>query len=86
MTTARKILIVEDHKPLRNVLSFLLSRAGYEIFETAGAISALPADLTDLVLPTGSFPTWKEWGAPALRADETTARIPVIMVSGKEEK
>jgi len=41
MTTARKILIVEDHKPLRSLLSFLLSNAGYEILESADAMSAL---------------------------------------------
>jgi len=87
MSANHRILIVEDHKPLRSLLSFLLSNAGYETRETADAMSALdeagrqPPDLMllDWQLPDmDGLRLLRMW-----RADEATARIPVIMVSGK---
>ena len=90
MTTVRKILIVEDHKPLRSLLSFLLSSAGYETCETADALSALEEtgrQKPDLVLLDWQLPDME--GIKLLRlwrADEATAGIPVIMVSGKTEE
>ncbi len=90
MTAVRKILIVEDHKPLRSLLSFLLSSAGYETFETADAISAMDEatrQRPDLVLLDWQLPDME--GIKLLRlwrAEEATARIPVIMVSGKADE
>ena len=90
MTAVRKILIVEDHKPLRSLLSFLLSSAGYETFETADAISAMDEATRrqpDLVLLDWQLPDMD--GIKLLRlwrAEEATARIPVIMVSGKADE
>ena len=31
--TASKILIIEDEQPIREMIAFHLSRAGYEVFE-----------------------------------------------------
>jgi len=90
MTAIRRILIVEDHKPLRSLLSFLLSNAGYETFETADAMSALDEatrQQPDLVLLDWQLPDMD--GIKLLRlwrADESTAQIPVIMVSGKADE
>ena len=90
MTAVRRILIVEDHKPLRSLLSFLLSNAGYETFETANAMSALDEasrQQPDLVLLDWQLPDMD--GIKLLRlwrSDEATARIPVIMVSGKADE
>src|SRR5664279_2631271 len=90
MSSSHKILIVEDHKPLRSLLSFLLSSAGYETFETADALSALDEasrQQPDLVLLDWQLPDMD--GIKLLRlwrADEATARIPVIMVSGKADE
>jgi two-component system phosphate regulon response regulator PhoB len=90
MTAARRILIVEDHKPVRSLLSFLLSNAGYETFESADAMSALEEasrQQPDLVLLDWQLPDME--GIKLLRlwrAEETTARIPVIMVSGKGDE
>ena len=90
MAAASKILIVEDHKPLRSLLSFLLSSAGYETSETADALSALDEagrQQPDLVLLDWQLPDMD--GIKLLRlwrADEATARIPVIMVSGKADE
>ena len=90
MTAVQKILIVEDHKPLRSLLSFLLSNAGYETFETSDAMSALDEanrQQPDLVLLDWQLPDME--GIKLLRlwrAEEATARIPVIMVSGKADE
>jgi two-component system phosphate regulon response regulator PhoB len=90
MTAVRKILIVEDHKPLRSLLSFLLSNAGYETFETADAMSALDEaarQKPDLVLLDWQLPDMD--GIKLLRlwrAEDATSQIPVIMVSGKTDE
>jgi two-component system phosphate regulon response regulator PhoB len=87
MRTGHRILIVEDHKPLRNLLSFLLSGAGYEPVETTDARSAIDEaqrQQPDLILLDWQLPDMdgirllKHW-----RSDELTARIPVIMMSGQ---
>lgn len=90
MSNARKILIVEDHKPLRSLLSFVLSNAGYETFESADAMSALDEagrQTPDLVLLDWHLPDMDGLKLLRLwRADETTSQIPVIMVSGKGDE
>lgn len=90
MNNARKILIVEDHKPLRSLLSFVLSNAGYQTCESADALSALDEagrQAPDLVLLDWQLPDMDGLKLLRLwRADEATARIPVIMVSGKGEE
>lgn len=90
MSTARKILIVEDHKPLRSLLSFVLSNAGYETFESPDAMSALDEagrQPPDLVLLDWQLPDMDGLKLLRLwRADEATAQIPVIMVSGKGDE
>ena len=90
MAAPHRILIVEDHKPLRGLLSFLLASAGYETFETADAESArteASRQQPDLVLLDWQLPDMD--GITLLRlwrADEVTAQIPVIMVSGKTDE
>jgi two-component system phosphate regulon response regulator PhoB len=90
MTSVHRILIVEDHKPLRSLLSFLLSNAGYETAETSDAMAALDEATRqppDLVLLDWQLPDME--GIKLLRlwrADEATAQIPVIMVSGKADE
>lgn len=90
MTAVHRILIVEDHKPLRSLLSFLLSNAGYETQETSDAMTALDEasrQPPDLVLLDWQLPDME--GIKLLRlwrADEATAQIPVIMVSGKADE
>ncbi len=90
MSSNQKILIVEDHKPLRSLLSFLLSSAGYQTFETADALSALEEthrERPDLVLLDWQLPDMEGINLLRLwRADEAMAQMPVIMVSGKADE
>jgi two-component system phosphate regulon response regulator PhoB len=87
VSESRLVLIVEDHKPLRSLLSFLLTNAGYQTCETADAASALDEaqrQLPDLVLLDWQLPDMdgvrllQHW-----RADALTAQVPVIMMSGQ---
>src|SRR5262245_55856896 len=89
MNTRHKIMIVEDYTPLRSVLSFMLSHAGYTALETADAASAMdeagrqPPDLVllDRQLPDmDGLKLLQHW-----RREENTAGMPVIMVSGRAD-
>lgn len=83
------VLIVEDEKAIRSLLSFLLTSAGYETVEASDAISAI--DLAsrhepDLVLLDWHLPDMD--GLKLLRywkADEATTRMAIIMLSGKAD-
>ena len=85
-TEPRRVLVVEDDPPLRELLTELLGQEGYDVTATDSAIgvralmeSVQPdAILLDLGLPYRS-------GASLLvelKADPRTTRIPVIVVSG----
>lgn len=86
----KTILIVEDNKPIRYTLSFLLSGAGYETIEAEDAMSAMDetsCNAPDLALLDWTLPDMdgmklmKVW-----KADETTARMPVIIVSARAKE
>lgn len=90
VSVSRRILIVEDHKPLRSMLSFLLNQAGYETIETGDAMAALDETSRqhpDLVLLDWQLPDMdglrllRRW-----RADESTVSLPVIMVTARSEE
>jgi two-component system phosphate regulon response regulator PhoB len=82
-----RILIVEDERPIRQLLAFILRPAGHAIAEAVDAVSAMDEvsrETPDLVLLDWQLPDMdglrvlKMW-----RADEATARLPVIMVSAR---
>lgn len=83
----QRILIVEDERPIRQVLAFILQPAGYEITEAADAVSAMeevsraPPHLVllDRQLPDmDGLRLLKLW-----RADDVVANLPVIIVSAR---
>lgn len=82
-----RILVVEDERAIRQLLSFVLGPAGYEVVEAPDAMSAIDEAARshpDLVLLDWQLPDMdglrllKLW-----RADESTARLPVIIVSAR---
>jgi len=83
----RKILIVEDDEGIRRMVSFNLERAGFGVLEATDcreARIALADNRPDLVLldwmlPDQSGPEF----ARALRRDEMTREIPVIMLTAR---
>jgi two-component system phosphate regulon response regulator PhoB len=83
----RKILIVEDERAIRQLLSFTLKQAGFEAIEAPNAMTAIDEAARcypELVLLDWQLPDMdglrllKLW-----RADEPTARMPVIMLSAR---
>ena len=79
------ILLVEDNEMNRDMLSRRLVRKGYEIVlavDGAQGVAMATEKRPDLVLMDMSLPILDGWEATrALKADETTARIPVIALT-----
>ena len=83
----KTLLIVEDDKSVRNLLSFCLSRAGYETVEASDAISAI--DLAARIEPDLALLDWQLPDMDGIkllrywRADDVTSKMGVTMLSGK---
>ncbi|MBU6470861.1 MAG: response regulator, partial [Gammaproteobacteria bacterium] len=83
----KHVLIVEDEVPLREMLSFGLQRTGYRVTESGNcaAARAVIADgrpdllLLDWMLPDMSGLEFSR----ALRRDETTRELPIIMLTAR---
>ena len=85
--TAKQILVVEDEKPIRDMIAFGLRRAGFEVREAEDVASARAgiADrrpdllLVDWMLPDHSGVELTR----ALRRDKQTEDLPVIMLTAR---
>jgi two-component system phosphate regulon response regulator PhoB len=90
MTTARRVLIVEDDGAIRQMLAFNLVRAGFEVDEAEDCSAARRciADarpdllLVDWMLPDASGLELTR----ALRRDEGHRDIPIIMLTARAEE
>ncbi len=84
------ILIVEDSQVDRTRLSTLLSKAGYRTSTAENGqlgVEEAKKSLPDLVLMDVNMPVMDGFAATrALRNDETTKDIPVVMVTAKDQK
>lgn len=90
MTMAgENVLIVEDEADIRELLRYNLEREGFKISECGSAEEArtfLARKLPDLVILDLMLPGADGYSfCRLLRADERTARIPVIMVTARDE-
>lgn len=83
------ILIVEDEADIRELIRYNMEREGYKVAECASAESAreyLNRSLPDLVLLDLMLPGTDGFAfCRSLRASERTARVPVIMVTARDE-
>jgi two-component system phosphate regulon response regulator PhoB len=83
------ILIVEDEADIRELIRYNMEREGYRVAECASAEEAqayLKRTLPDLVLLDLMLPGTDGFAfCRAVRAAERTARIPVIMVTARDE-
>ncbi|CAM3009062.1 phosphate regulon transcriptional regulator PhoB [Vibrio rarus] len=87
---SRRILVVEDEAPIREMLCFVLEQKGYETTEAEDydtAISMLKEPFPDLIL--------LDWMLPGgtginfikhLKRDEMTRSIPVVMLTARGEE
>ena len=84
-----RTLIVEDDPDARKVLSLILKLDGYVVFTVAGgqeAIQFLQADTPDLILLDVMMPGIDGYEVCRwVRANLSTAHVPVVMLSGKAD-
>jgi len=86
----KQILVVEDEKPIRDMIAFGLRRAGFDVREAedCGAARACIADrrpellLVDWMLPDQSGLEFTR----SLKRDKETVDLPVIMLTARAEE
>jgi two-component system, OmpR family, phosphate regulon response regulator PhoB len=88
--TAKQVLIVEDERPIREMISFGLKRAGFEVREAEDCRSAraLLADRRpDLILVDWMLPDMSGLELTrALKRDRELRDLPVIMLTARAEE
>ncbi|MDG4550035.1 MAG: phosphate regulon transcriptional regulator PhoB [Candidatus Contendobacter sp.] len=87
---AKRILIVEDERPIREMVTFALTGVGYETREAADArqAQALIAErLPDLILLDWMLPGVSGIDlARRLKREELTREVPIIMLTARAEE
>jgi len=85
-----RILIVEDEKPIRDMVFFALDSDGYEIVEAVDgreATEKLAQDLPSLILMDWMLPDVSGLElVRRIKRDEITSHIPIIMLTAKTEE
>jgi two-component system, OmpR family, phosphate regulon response regulator PhoB len=88
--TARRILIVEDERPIRDMIAFGLRRAGFEVLEaedTRTARAQITDQRPDLVLVDWMLPDSSGLELTRqLKKDRDTRELPVIMLTARAEE
>jgi len=88
--TAKQILIVEDERPIREMIAFGLRRSGFDVREApdAGSARASVADRRpDLVLIDWMLPDMSGLELTrALKRDKETQEVPIIMLTARAEE
>lgn len=87
---AKQILVVEDERPIREMIAFGLRRAGFEVREAADARSGraeVANKLPDLLLVDWMLPDTSGLEfTRALKRDRETRELPVIMLTARAEE
>jgi DNA-binding response OmpR family regulator len=82
-----KILIAEDERDIRDLITFTLGFAGYEVVAAANgeeAVNLARQELPDLVLMDVRMPRMTGYEAcNVMKADEKLKNIPIIFLSAK---
>ncbi len=85
-----QILIVEDEKPIRDMVYFALDSDGYDIIEAVDgreATEKLAQDLPSLILMDWMLPDVSGLElVRRIKRDEITSHIPIIMLTAKTEE
>ena len=85
-----RILVVEDERSIADLVAEALKRQGYRV-ETAGdgdqALEAAETTLPDLIILDLMLPKLDGWEVcRRLREEETTRRIPIIMLTARRDE
>lgn len=88
--TARQILVVEDERPIREMIAFGLRRAGFEVFEAEDcreARASIADHRPDLILVDWMLPDMSGLELTrAIKKDRETREVPVIMLTARAEE
>src|ERR1700734_1266979 len=88
--TAKRILIIEDEKPIRDLIAFGLRRAGYEVKEAEDCREARAriADARpDLMLVDWMLPDMSGLELTrSVKRDRLTKELPIIMLTARAEE
>ena len=88
--SAKQILVIEDERPIREMIAFGLRRAGFEVREAADARSGraeVANKLPDLLLVDWMLPDTSGLEfTRALKRDRATRELPVIMLTARAEE
>jgi two-component system phosphate regulon response regulator PhoB len=88
--SAKQILVVEDERPIREMIAFGLRRAGFEVREAADARAGraeVANKLPDLLLVDWMLPDTSGLEfTRALKRDRLTREVPVIMLTARAEE
>ena len=86
----KKILIVEDEKPIRDMLRMTLERSGFQVTEAESVTAArvqIAENRPDLVMLDWMMPGVSGIElARELRADKLTKELPIIMLTARVEE
>ena len=88
--SAKQILIVEDEKPIRDMIAFGLRRAGFDVLEAGDCVTARARVvdnhpdlmLIDWMLPDTSGLELTRW----VKRNEATSEVPIIMLTARAEE
>lgn len=87
---AKRILLVEDEQPIREMIVFALTNAGYEVQEATDARQAqvcIADRLPDLILLDWMLPGISGIDyARRLKKEELTRELPIIMLTARAEE
>lgn len=90
MASGKRVLIVDDEAPIREMIAVALEMAGYECIEAESAQAAHPLivdNKPDMILLDWMMPgTSGVEFARRLRKDEMTSDIPIIMITAKGDE
>jgi DNA-binding response OmpR family regulator len=85
-----KILIAEDERDIRDLITYTLQFAGYEVVSAGDgeeAVQLALQEMPDLVLLDVRMPRMTGYEAcKAIKADEKTKGIPVVFLSAKGQE
>ena len=85
-----RVLIADDEPHIRKLVSFALGNHGFEVLEATDggeAVDMAAAEQPDLILLDVMMPVMTGYDAlRRLKADPSTADIPVVMLSAKSQK
>jgi len=88
--TSRQILVVEDERPIREMVAFGLRRAGFDVVEaedTREARARMADRRPDLVLIDWMLPDMSGLELTrAIKKDKETREVPIIMLTARAEE